>query len=107
MFTTVNCSITLFLYKNKSLGLDKKFKNKARLAVPQNTRTKCLSKIIRTEHQNRSWLSLIMYYRLVLLSHCNITKLFNGHILFQEYTPFKFVCIHIGLSSFTFLLHEY
>ena len=40
-------NITLFFYKNnvirtKALILEKKIKNKARLAVPQNIRTKCL-----------------------------------------------------------------
>ena len=45
-------------------------------------------------------------YRLVLLSHLNIAKLFNDHTLYQEHTPFKFASlIYIGQSSFTFLLH--
>ena len=68
-----------------------------------------ISKIITTKHQNRAWLLLILYWcRLVLLSHFSITKLFNDHILFQKYTPFKFVCLpYIGQSSFTFLLHEH
>ena len=44
--------------------------------------------------------------KLVLLSQFNIAKIFNDHILFQEYTPFKFVCLlYIGESSFTFLPH--
>ena len=45
--------------------------------------------------------------RLVLLSHFNITMLFNDHILFQEYTPFKSVCLlycllhnQVSLSSY-------
>ena len=37
---------------------------------------------------------------------CNIVTLFNDYILFQKYTPFKFVCLlYIGQSSFTFLPH--
>ena len=45
--------------------------------------------------------------RLVLLSHFNRTKLFNDDILFQEYTPFKSVCLlycllhnQVSLSSY-------
>ena len=41
-------------------------------------------KIIRAKHQNRAWVSLCTASRLVLLSHFNIAKLFNDHILFQE-----------------------
>ena len=41
---------------------------------------------------------------LLLLLH--LAKLFNDHILFQEYTPFKFVCLlYIGQTSFTSLAH--
>ena len=53
-------------------------------------------------------LNMEIFTKQWLLSHFIITKLFNKHIIFQEYTPFKFVClINIGQSSFTLLLHEH
>ena len=50
--------------------------NKARLAVPQNIRTKCLG------WSFRAWPSLIFTAcKLVLLSHFNIAKPFNDQVL--------------------------
>ena len=37
--------------------------------------------------------------RQFLLAHFNIAKFFNDHILFQEYTTFKFVCLLYKLTS--------
>ena len=61
--------ITLFFYKNKSFGFGKKFKNKLRTKPGlMSRRTKeqtvselAISKIMRTEHQNRAWLPLMFY----------------------------------------------
>ena len=63
-------------------------------------------KIKGTKLEIRTWLSLIYTaFRLVLPSHFNIGNFFNDHILFQEYTTYKFFCLlYIGQSSFTFLL---
>ena len=57
-------------YKNKTLGLGKKFKNKIRtkpglLSAEHKNKVSrvAISKIIGTEHQERASLSLILYYR--------------------------------------------
>ena len=73
-FLPVDQKIDLVSPKNnfmrtKALILAKKkfeqAKSKASLAVPQNIRPKCLNKPflkkVRTKHQNRAWLSLILY----------------------------------------------
>ena len=61
---------TLFFYKNKSLDLSKKIKNKLRPKldilshrVPRDNKVPRLAilKIIRKKHQNRAWLSLVLY----------------------------------------------
>ena len=45
-------------------------------------------------------------FKCFLLLLLQLAKLFNDHILFQEYTPFKFVCLlYIGQASFTSLAH--
>ena len=65
-------------------------------------------KIIRTKHQNRAWLSLILYCMqtssTLTTPSFSFSKLFNDHILFQDYTPFKFVCLHWTVK-FHFPLH--
>ena len=99
--------IYFFLYKNnfmrtKPFNLAKKIKNKAKNKVRHAEHKSKVSrlailKIIRAKHQNRAWLSLILYYIHVdqFYSHAlNIAKFFTGHILFQENIPFKFVCYY-------------
>ena len=101
-----------------ALILAKEIKNKLRTKpglLSHRTKNKkvfrlAILKIIRTKHQNRAWLPLTLYHctacKLVLLSHFNIAKLFNDHILFKEYTSFKFVfLLYIRQSSFTILPH--
>ena len=74
-------------YKNKSLGFGKKLEqNQACCPTEHNKKVSrtAILKIITTKHQNRSWLSFIFTTcRLVLLSHFNIAKLLNDHILFS------------------------
>ena len=65
--------ITLFFYKNsfiktKALALVKKLRTnleQSRACCPTEHKNKvsglAISKIMRTEHQNRAWLSLILY----------------------------------------------
>ena len=63
------------------------------LPLPPTSRVAIL-KIIRTE---QSLAVTCTVCRPVILSNFNIAELLNDHILFQEYTPFKFVCsLHLG-----------
>ena len=97
-----------FFIWTKALILAKKAKNKNQACYPAEYKNK---RVYATHSWNNKYKtseqSCHLYFtvcRLFLLAHFNIAKLFNDYILFQEYTPFKFVCLlYIRESSFTFL----
>ena len=79
--------IWLFKKKNNKKGVNKKkqvccpIEHKSKVSKPA-----VLKKSLAVNY-------IVLYTcRLVLFSHFNNTKIFNGYILFQEYIPFKFVC---------------
>ena len=87
--------IQSFFYKNKILDFGKIFKNKLRtnsgLLSTEHKKKVSRLVILKIKQNIRTESSCYLYYaacRLVLPSHFKLVKLFNDHILFEEYKPF-------------------